>query len=341
MARVFSGIQPTGSKHIGNLIGAIRHWVSDQEEHECLYCIVDLHSVTVPYEPETLRRSTLDLAALLIGAGIDPERSILFVQSHVPEHSELAWLMNCIATTGELSRMTQFKDKAAGRESVSVGLYDYPVLQAADVLLYNADRVPVGEDQRQHLELMRDLAARFNSRFGPTFAIPEAAIPRAGARIVDLQEPERKMSTTNGTPTGTLLVLDPPSRLRKKVMSAVTDSGSEVRADPSKPGVTGLLEILSIVTATPRETLEQRYAGQGYGAFKRDVADAVVEYLRPLQERHAELTADPAELSRLLARGAERAQALAAPNLERARRAMGFAMPEAAGARPAPAASGR
>ena len=325
MARVFSGIQPTGEKHIGNYLGAIRHWVAGQDEHECLYCIVDLHSVTVPVEPAELRAATLSLATLLFAAGIDPERSILFVQGHVPEHMELAWYLNCTATFGELRRMTQFKDKSGGQESVSVGLFDYPVLQAADVLLYNAGLVPVGEDQRQHLELMRDIAIRFNGRYGDTFVVPEAAIPPVGARIVDLQEPTRKMSTTGGTEQGTLTLLDDPARLRKKVMSAVTDSDGEVRYDlDAKPGVSGLLSLLSAIEGVPIPDLEARYAGSGYGDFKKDVAEQVIALLEPLQARHAELAADPGEVERLLRRGAERAREIAVPHLATVRERIGF-----------------
>jgi tryptophanyl-tRNA synthetase len=324
-SRLFSGIQPTGSKHIGNLIGAIRHWVAAQEVDDCLYCIVDLHSITVPVPPDELRDSTLELAMLLVAAGIDEERSILFVQSQVNEHAELAWILNCVATMGELGRMTQFKEKSEGRDSVSVGLFDYPVLQAADVLLYKANRVPVGEDQRQHLELMRDVAQRFNGRFGETFVVPEATIPPQGARIVDLQEPEKKMSTTRGHEQGTLYLLEPPASVRKKIMSAVTDSGSDVRYDvAAKPGVSGLIEILAAVTARSIPDVEAAYAGSGYGAFKRDVADGVVAYLEPLQARYAELAADPAEFSRVLRRGAERARALAEPTLAQAKQAVGF-----------------
>ncbi len=325
MTRVFSGIQPTGDKHLGNLLGAIDNWVAGQDRHECIYCIVDLHSITVPVDPDELRRSTLSLGALLLATGIDPARSILFVQSDVREHTELAWIMNCVATFGELRRMTQFKDKSGGQESVSVGLFDYPVLQAADVLLYNAGLVPVGEDQRQHLELMRDVAARFNGRYGETFVEPEAQIPPVGARIVDLQEPTRKMSTTGGTEQGTLLVLDPPDRLRKKVMSAVTDSGGEVRADPEgKPGVTGLLSMLAALEGVPIATLEARYAGSGYGDFKRDVAEAVIAKVEPIQARHAELMADPAELRRLLAGGADRARVIAEPVMATVRARVGL-----------------
>ena len=325
MARVFSGIQPTGEKHIGNYLGAIRHWVAGQDEHECLYCIVDLHSITVPVDPDELRASTLSLATLLFAAGLDPERSILFVQSHVREHGELAWYLNCTATFGELRRMTQFKDKSGGQESVSVGLFDYPVLQAADVLLYNAGLVPVGEDQRQHLELMRDIAIRFNGRYGDTFVVPEAQIPPAGARIVDLQEPTRKMSTTGGTEQGTLTLLDDPARLRKKVMSAVTDSDGEIRHDvEAKPGVSGLLALLAAIEGVSIPELEARYQGRGYGDFKRDVADQVVALLEPLQARYAELAGDPGEVERLLRRGADRAREVAEPQIAAVRERIGF-----------------
>jgi tryptophanyl-tRNA synthetase len=324
MARVFSGIQPTGTKHLGNLLGAIRHWVTDQDRHDCLFCIVDLHSLTVPYDVEELRTATFDLATLLLAAGIDPDRSMLFIQSHVREHSELAWILSGVATTGELSRMTQFKAKSDGRESVSVGLFTYPVLMAADVLLYQGERVPVGDDQRQHVELMRDVAIRFNNRYGDTFVVPEASIPPAGARIMDLQAPTAKMSTTGGTELGTVYILDPPDRLKKKIMSAVTDSGSEVRASPDKPGVAALLDILAAVTDTPVPHLEARYDGAGYGAFKRDVLDALVEYLAPIQSRYAELRADPDAVRAALAQGADKARTLAVPTMERVREVVGL-----------------
>ena len=325
MARIFSGIQPTGDKHIGNYLGAIRHWVAGQADHDCLYSIVDLHSITVPVEPAALRDATLSLATLLFAAGLDPEKSTLFAQSHVSEHMELAYL-NCTATMGELRRMTQFKDKSGGQESVSVGLFDYPVLQAADVLLYQAGLVPVGEDQRQHLELMRDIAIRFNGRYGDTFVVPQAQIPPTGARIVDLQEPTKKMSTTGGTEQGTLLLLDSPARLRKKVMSAVTDSDGVVRADlENKPGITGLLSLLSAIEDVPIASLEERYDGKGYGDFKKDVAEAVVALLEPLQARHAELASDPGEVVRLLKIGADHARSLAVPTVELARERIGFA----------------
>ena len=326
MARIFSGIQPTGDKHIGNYLGAIRHWVAGQADHDCLYSIVDLHSITVPVEPAALRDATLSLATLLFAAGLDPEKSTLFAQSHVSEHMELAWYLNCTATMGELRRMTQFKDKSGGQESVSVGLFDYPVLQAADVLLYQAGLVPVGEDQRQHLELMRDIAIRFNGRYGDTFVVPQAQIPPTGARIVDLQEPTKKMSTTGGTEQGTLLLLDSPARLRKKVMSAVTDSDGVVRADlENKPGITGLLSLLSAIEDVPIASLEQRYDGKGYGDFKKDVAEAVVALLEPLQARHAELASDPGEVVRLLKIGADHARSLAVPTVELVRERIGFA----------------
>ncbi len=322
--RVFSGVQPTGTPHLGNLLGAFRHWVADQETHECLYCVVDLHSITVPYEPAELRDTSLAMATLLMAVGIDPERSILFVQSHVREHTELAWMLNCIATFGEVRRMTQFKEKSGGQESVSVGLFGYPVLQAADVLLYNAHRVPVGDDQRQHLELMRDIAIRFNGRYGDTFVVPQASIPRVGARIMDLQEPTSKMSKSGGTELGTIWLSDPPSRLKKKIMGAVTDSGAEVRADDAKPGVTALLEILAAVTDTTLPALEERYAGSQYGAFKKDVLDATVAFLEPIQARHAELVDDPGEVLRGLSASADRAREIAVATMASVRSALGL-----------------
>jgi tryptophanyl-tRNA synthetase len=326
VTRVFSGIQPTGSKHLGNLLGAIRHYVADQEDlgREAIFCVVDLHSMTVPHEPAALREATLDTACLLMAAGLDPERCVLFAQGHVPEHTELAWILNCVATMGELGRMTQFKAKGGGQESVSVGLFAYPVLMAADVLLYRATRVPVGEDQRQHLELMRDLAARFNARYGETFPLPEAAIPRTAARVADLQEPTRKMSTTGGTPEGTLMILDSPDAVARKIRRAVTDSGSDVVAREDKPGITNLLEVLSAVSATPVPELEARYDGRGYGAFKREVAEAVVEYLRPIRERYGELRPDRPRLEEALARGADRARELAVPVLAETRERVGL-----------------
>lgn len=323
--RVLSGVQPTGQPHLGNMLGALRHWVADQDTYECVYFIADLHSITVPYDPVELRRNTLDVATTLLAVGIDPERSILFVQNHVREHTELAWVLNCVATFGEVRRMTQFKEKSGGQESVSIGLFDYPVLQAADVLAYQAHRVPVGDDQRQHLELTRDLAIRFNGRFGETFVVPEASIPRVGARIMDLQEPTRKMSKSGGTELGTVWLADPTSRLKKKIMGAVTDSGSEVRADAAgKPGVTALLDIMSAVTDTPIAGLEDRFAGSQYGAFKREVLDALIAYLEPVQARRAELANDPGEVERILQRGADRAREIAAATMASVRSALGL-----------------
>ena len=325
MPRLFSGVQPTGRKHIGTLIGAVRQWVSYQERgYDGIYCVVDLHSMATQYEVEDMRRSSLELGALLVAAGIDPERSTLFVQSHVPEHSELAWVLGCVTSMGELGRMTQFKDKAESRDFVPVGLFTYPVLQAADIVLYDAELVPVGDDQRQHLELARDVATRFNGRFGETFVIPRAITPAVGARLVDLQEPTRKMSTTQSSPTGILYAVDTEKATRKKIMGAVTDSGSDVRADPDKPGITGLLELHAALSGATVATLEERFAGAGYGAFKRSVADAAVEYLEPIWSRHAELMSDPGELQRILARGAERARELAVPKMAQVRERVGF-----------------
>jgi tryptophanyl-tRNA synthetase len=328
MTRIFSGIQPTGQKHIGNYLGAIRHYVADQEAHggESIFCVVDLHSMTLPFEPSELTASTRETFATLVASGLDPERAIIFVQSHVREHAELAWLFNCIATMGELERMVAFKEKSAGRKSVPVGLFTYPVLQAADILLYLADRVPVGEDQRQHLELARDIAQRFNTRYGQLFPSPQAAIPKTAARISDLQEPERKMSTSSlSSEDGKLLMLDPPEVIRRKFKRAVTDSGSEIRHDwAAKPGIANLLEILQGVTGEAIPALEARYAGKGYGQLKIDTAEAVIEHLAPIQERHAALMSDHAELDRLMAIGAARAQAIAAPVLAEAKTRMGL-----------------
>jgi tryptophanyl-tRNA synthetase len=328
MTRVFSGIQPTGQKHIGNYLGAIRHYVADQERYgsEAIFCVVDLHSMTQPFEPAELTISTRDTFATLVASGLDPERAIVFVQSHVHEHAELAWLFNCIAVTGELSRMVAFKEKSAGRKSVSVGLFTYPVLQAADILLYLADRVPVGEDQRQHLELARDIAQRFNARYGELFPQPQAAIPPTAARISDLQEPERKMSTSSlSSDDGKLLMLDEPDVIRRKFKRAVTDSEGTIRHDwEAKPGVSNLLEILHGVSGEEIPALEARYAGQGYGQLKSDVAEAVIGHLAPIRERHAALMADTAELDRLMALGAARAKALAEPVLADAKARMGL-----------------
>jgi tryptophanyl-tRNA synthetase len=325
MTRVFSGIQPTGRKHLGNYIGAIRHYVADQDGHDAFYCVVDLHSISVVYDPATLGENTLDTAATLLAAGLDPERCTVFVQSHVHEHAEGAWLLGAVATMGELRRMTQFKDKSHGQESVAVDLFTYPVLQAADILLYQADRVPIGDDQRQHLELARDIAQRFNHRFGETFVLPQSAIPLAGGRVMDLQDPTSKMSTTGGTAQGTVLLIDPPEVVAKKIRSAVTDSGREVRRGEGKDGIANLIEILAIATDRTPEQVEAAYDGAGYGAFKGDVAEAVVEYLRPVRERYLELRADEATLDAVLTAGAERARSVAGVTLADIKRRMGFA----------------
>lgn len=325
--RIFSGIQPTGEKHLGNYSGGFRQYVATQEEGDAFFCIVDLHSITVAYEPEDLRESTLSLAALLFASGLSPERSTVFVQSHVSAHAEAAWLLGAATAFGELRRMTQFKDKAATQEFVSAGLFTYPVLMAADILLYQTDVVPVGDDQRQHIEIARDIAERFNTRFGETFTVPRGVFPGVGARIMDLQEPERKMSTTGGTPQGTVKVLDPPDVIRKKFKTAVTDSGREVLRSPEKPGITNLIEIMSVATGEPPESIETRYDAKGYGVFKEDVAEAVISLLEPVRLRYQELRADPAELERLLARGAEKARAASEPTLKVMYERMGFVAP--------------
>ena len=327
--RVFSGIQPTGDKHLGNLIGGFRQYAATQEQGEAFFCIVDLHSITVEYDPVDFRERTLDLAAMLFATGLDPERSTVFAQSHVPAHAEAAWLLGSVTSYGQLGRMTQFKDKSDRHEFISSGLFTYPVLMAGDILLYQTDIVPIGDDQRQHLELTRDLAERFNSRFGETFKVPEGVYPEVGARIMDLQEPANKMSTTGGTAQGTVKLLDEPDVIRKKFRSAVTDSGSEVRRAPDKAGVTNLIDILSSLTGEAPDAIEARYDGVGYGQFKTDVGDAVVEAVAPIQERFRELRADAPELQRLLARGAEKARKASEPTLESMYDRMGFVKSEA------------
>ena len=326
---VFSGMQPSGdSLHLGNYLGALVNWVALQEDHDPIYCVVDLHVMTVPYEPAELSEQTRRLAMLLLAAGLDPGRCILFVQSHVPLVTELTWILNGVATLGELRRMTQFKEKGEGQESVSAGLLDYPVLMAADILLYDTDEVPVGEDQTQHVELARDIAIRFNHRFGATLVVPKATIPPVGARIKDLQKPEAKMSKSVESPQGTILVLDEPKAITKKVKSAVTDSGAEVRFDPAeKPGVSNLLSLYSVATGVTVEQAVHEFDGSGYGAFKGAVADALVEFLRPVRERYAELAADPGEVARILAAGAAKAEAIAAVTMTRVRNATGLRLP--------------
>ncbi|MEV1166850.1 tryptophan--tRNA ligase [Nonomuraea sp. NPDC049784] len=326
--RVLSGIQPTAdSFHLGNYLGAVRQWVTLQETHDAFYCVVDLHAITVPTEPDALRRRSRVAAAQLFAAGLDPERSTVFVQSHVREHSELAWILICLTGMGEAARMTQFKDKSAkfGESAASVGLFTYPILQAADILLYQANRVPVGADQKQHLELTRDLGQRFNHRFGETFTLPEPYILKEVEKITDLQDPTAKMSKSSSSPAGILDVLEQPGPLRKKVMRAVTDTGSEVLFDEeNKPGISNLLRIQSALTGTPIPELVARYEGQGYGTFKKDVAEAVVGTFTPIRERTEKLLSDEAELDRLLAIGAERASAVAKQTMAEVRDKVGF-----------------
>jgi tryptophanyl-tRNA synthetase len=330
--RIFSGIQPTGSKHLGNHIGAITQYVAGQERGEALYCIVDLHATTVAYDPAALRRSLYDLTALLLAAGLDPARCILFRQGDVPEHTELCWLLCSVTELGRLQRMHQFRDKShAQRELVSASLLLYPVLQAADVLAYRANEVPVGEDQREHLELMRDVARRFNARFGDgeeVLVVPEHRIPAVGARIMDLQEPTRKMSTTGGSEQGTVYVLDEPSVIVKKLKSAVTDSGREIERSPQKPGVSNLIEILAVARGISPERVEADMRdARGYGDLKVAVAEAVVEMLAPVRERYVELRADEQALETVLGAGAERARAIAAETLVDVRERMGVGPP--------------
>ena len=326
--KVFSGIQPTGAKHFGNYSGGFRQYAATQEAGDAIFCIVDLHSITVEYDPADLRERTLDLAAVLFATGIDPERSIVFCQSHVPAHSEAAWLLGSVTSYGELRRMTQFKDKVDQQDFVSSALLTYPVLMAGDILLYQTDKVPIGDDQRQHLELARDIAERFNSRFGETFVLPEGIYPEVGARIMDLQEPDRKMSTTGGTAQGTVGLLDPPETIAKKFRAAVTDSGRDVVHDPKgKPGVSNLIEIMHVATGEPIDAIEARYDGHGYGGFKQDVGEAVIALLDPIRQRYVQLRADPDELRRLLAAGAEKAREQSATTLATMYERMGFVTP--------------
>ncbi|RIK45519.1 MAG: tryptophan--tRNA ligase [Chloroflexi bacterium] len=323
--RVFSGIQPSGSMTIGNYLGAVRRWVRQQHERQSIHCIVNLHAMTLPYDPIDLRRRTLDLAAELIACGIDPEKAILFVQSEVPEHTELTWILSTQTMFGELGRMTQFKDKGRGDERVGSGLFFYPVLMAADIILYDTDSVPVGEDQRQHIELTRDVAQRFNSVFGETFVIPEADIEKEGARIMALDDPTKKMSKSGG-PANYIAFMDSPDEIRRKINRAVTDSGSEIVARDDKPAMKNLLGIYSLFTDTPISELEARYVGVGYGQFKRDLAEAIIEQMAPIQARLAELQADPDEIVRILNRGTERAREIATPKMEQVRQVTGISL---------------
>ncbi|HEX4901830.1 MAG TPA: tryptophan--tRNA ligase [Acidimicrobiales bacterium] len=327
MVRSFSGIQPTGDVHLGNYLGAVRRWVADQHTQEAVFCVVDLHALTLPQDPAELRERTVSLAALLVACGLEPETCTLFVQSHVPEHTGLAWLMECFASFGELSRMTQFKDKSERAGFVSAGLFTYPALQAADILLYDADVVPVGDDQRQHIELARDIAERVNSRVGrDVLVVPEHVIPPVGARIMDLQSPANKMSKSLDSPQGTILVLDDPTSIEKKIKRAVTDTDNEVRFDPDgKPGVSNLLSILGAATGRDPKLLADEYSM--YGPLKADAAEAVVEMLAPVQARYAELVSDPSATTAILHAGAEKARAVASATLRRVHDAVGLLPP--------------
>jgi len=324
--RILSGVQPTGNTHLGNYVGAFRQWVDQQHDFDAFYPVVDLHAITLPYEPGELRARTLEVAAILLASGLDPKVCTIFVQSHVPEHTELAWMFNSIVTVGELRRMTQFKAKAAqGSEgAVPAGYFNYPVLQAADILIYKADRVPVGEDQRQHLELSREVASTFNHRYGVTFPLPEPYIPKVGGRVMDLQQPDAKMSKSTASAAGRIELLDPPDVIRKKVRSAVTDSGREVAARPDKPAISNLLELFAIASGQSVGELEQAYVGKGYGEFKTDLADALVTFVAPVQRRYHELAEDPGGLTAVLAEGAEKARAIARETLAEVKERMGF-----------------
>lgn len=326
MRRVLSGIQPTGQLHLGNYLGAVRNWARMQHSTDAFFCIVDLHSITTPQEPGAIGRESLRLAQMLVAAGLDPDVCTLFVQSHLHEHTECAWLLECTASFGELSRMAQFKDKSDRQEFISAGLFTYPALQAADILLYDTNDVPVGADQRQHIELTRDIAERFNYRYGETFVLPTAVIPSAGARVMDLQRPNDKMSKSLNSPKGTIDLLDDPAQIQKKIRSAVTDNDADVRFDiDNKPGVSNLLSILGAATDNSPEDLADEY--QQYGPLKADTAEAVEALLAPVQARFAELEADPAETTRLLRTGADKARAIAAETLARAKSNIGF-LPE-------------
>ncbi len=323
--RSFSGIQPTGNLHLGNYLGAIKQWVKLQQQVNGIYCIVDLHAITMPQDPVALRRNVLTAANFYLAAGLDPARSTIFVQSAVSAHSELAWILGCVARYGELARMTQFKDKGEGRESVSVGLFTYPVLMAADILLYDADVVPVGEDQKQHVELCRDVAERFNATFGDTFVLPEPLILGTGGRIMGLDQPSKKMSKSAGSPNNYIALEDDPDTITRKIKTAVTDPGSEVRYDPeNKPGISNLLTIYSLLADEPMAVLEAKYAGKGYGLFKRELTEVVVENLRPMQVRYHDFQKDPVVAIGVLRRGADRAEEIAGATLSRAREKLGL-----------------
>ena len=326
--RVFSGIKPTGVATLGNYLGAMKRWSDEQDRYDNIYCVVDLHGMTEPFEPEELRRDTRGMFAALLAVGLDPLRCILFVQSHVPAHAELCWVLNCVTPMGWLERMTQYKDKSAKQkdgERISTGLFDYPVLMAADILLYDAHDVPVGDDQKQHVELARNIAERFNRLFGETFVVPRPVIQESGARIMGLDDPTQKMSKSDDAPNRSIYLTDDADTIRRKVARATTDSQREIVFDPARPGIFNLLTIYQLFSEESRETIEQRYEGKGYGDFKRDLGDLIVGKWSPVQARYRELLDDPAQLDRLMARGAEQAKKIAEPILARAKRAVGLA----------------
>jgi tryptophanyl-tRNA synthetase len=325
--RIFSGIKPSGESTLGNYSGGYRQYAETQERGDAYFCIVDLHAITVEHDPAELRRLTLHIAAMLFATGLDPERSTVFVQSHVPSHSEAAWLLGSVASFGELRRMTQFKEKGEQHEFVSSALFQYPVLMAGDILLYQTTHVPIGDDQRQHLELTRDIAQRFNSRYGETFTVPDGIYPEVGARIMDLQDPEGKMGKTGSTEQGTILIMDPPDAVRAKFKTAVTDSGREIEHREDKAGISNLIEIMTVATGESIPEVEARYDGEGYGVFKQEVAEAVIELLGPIQRRYEEIRADEPELMRMLAVGAQKAREASAPTLRTMYDRMGFVAP--------------
>jgi tryptophanyl-tRNA synthetase len=322
---IFSGVQPSGELTIGNYLGAIKNWVKLQDEYECYFCIVDLHAITVRQEPKNLRQRTLEVMSIYIASGIDPEKNTIFIQSHVPAHSEAAWLLNCYTYCGELSRMTQFKDKSKRYEgNVNAGLFDYPVLMAADILLYNADLVPVGVDQKQHLELARNIAERFNNSYSPTFTVPEPYIPENGAKIMDLQDPTKKMSKSSDNPNSFILIMDSPEVIRKKISRAVTDSIGEVKYSDEQPGVKNLMTILSTIKGMSFEEIEKKYKGQGYAGFKNDVAEAIVEELEPIQKKVKELMEDKTYLEEIYKKGADKANYISTKTLRKMQKKIGF-----------------
>jgi tryptophanyl-tRNA synthetase len=326
--RNFIGIQPSGDPHIGNYSGGFRQYSATQERGEANFCIVDLHAITLQHVPAALREGTLTFAAMLFATGLDPERSTVFVQSHVTAHAEAAWLLSSVTSFGQLGRMTQFKEKSEDEDFISAALFTYPVLMAGDILLYRTDIVPIGEDQRQHLELSRDIAQRFNTRYGETFVVPEGVFPETGGRVMNLQEPDVKMSKSRGAESGTLLMLDPPDTIRKKLKTAVTDSGADVRYDPEeKPGISNLIELMTVVTGDSIQAVEARYDGSGYGRFKEDIAEAIIEVLDPIRKRYEDLRADVDELDRMLKIGAEKAREASTPTLELMYERLGFARP--------------